>query len=235
MLQALRRLVKAEDVLWALWLALLRPAAGELFLEGGVATGYLAGAAGLYWVTGLMAERGGAPRSGALMLMSLGVCTIIVDAGLKQLEAPQEWLLVHAIAVLVLTVVLVVQHLATGGSSWVTLPGRVRRVIAWPMVMAMAEFFGAMMAAFVDTRGAAALIQSDDGAGSIAFMLVLVFGIVMPMVYAFFVVALRCAAYPGESTDPDVWTGRYLWAVAWALIGVFVVTPLLEVVTRWVY
>jgi len=226
-LALVRRLVKVEDVLWALWLALLRPVIGDLFLDGGAATVYLAGSAGLYWLTGWLAERGGPPRSPMLLLASLAICTIIVDVGLKQLGAPMWAVQVHAAVVLVSAVGLVVQHIATGGLSWRTLPRWLRRALAWPMVMAMAEFFGQMLAAFVDTRGATALFQAEDGPGFIAFMLVFVFGLVMPLVYAFFVVSLRCAADPRETGDEAVWAGRYGWALAWALVGVYVVSPLL--------
>lgn len=227
MLALLRRFVKAEDLLWALWLAVLRPAVGGLFLDGGVATGFLTAAAGLYWVTGLVGERDGEPLSGGLLFVSLAVCTILLDAGIKQLEVAPEWMLVHAAAVLVLGVVITVAHTRTGGRMWWTLPRRYRRVLAWPMVMAMAEFFGQMMAAFVDARGAGGLVQSSDEPLFIAFTLVLVFGLVMPVVYAFFVVGLRKAADSRESADPLVWASRYGWAVVWALIGVYVVSPAL--------
>lgn len=213
----LRRLIKIEDVLWAVWLLALRPASGGLLLEGGATTVFLAIAVGLYWVTGVLAEEGGGPRSGLVLLMSLGLCSVVMQAGLEQLGAPQVVVEAHAIVVMGLAALLIVQHLTTGGRTWWTLPRPVRRVLTWPLVMAMAEVFGQMLAGFVG------LAKVGDGVG----FLVIVFAAVMPMLYAFFVASLRLVADPRETMDWRVWAGRYLVALACALVGVFVVRPAL--------
>lgn len=223
----MKRLFTVEDLLAALWLAVLAPASDGLFLDGGAATVFLVGAGVLFWVPALTIDRGAPPRSGWSLFLALGTCMIIIDAGLRALDAPPVWAIVLALGTLGLGAFVLVQHLRTGGRAWLTAPRWVRRALAWPFVVAMTESFAMFARGFVDFRGDITLVRADDEPAFIVFMLLFIFAAVAPMIFAYFVVAPRHVAYPGEAADVGTWTLRYLWALAWAAIGLYVTTPAL--------
>ena len=221
-MRRLRHLLAIEDVLWAGWLAVLRPASGGLFLEGGVVSGFLVAAAVGLWAAALSSERGAARRSGAILLMSLGVCAIMIDAGLKQTGAAIEVRQLHTGAVVLFGALAAAQHRATRGHTWVRAPRWLRRGLSWPFVMVLADMFSGIMGAL-----AAPGAWAGEPVGSVSGQIVFVFAVSMPVIYAFFVVAPRRAIDPGEPAGAGTWALRYLWAIAAALLGERVVAPLL--------
>ncbi|WP_096329447.1 hypothetical protein [Nannocystis exedens] len=216
--------LSGEDLLWAGWLALLRPASGGLFLEGGRVSWFLVLAAAGFWASALTSERGGGPRRGTVLLMSLGICAIMIDAGLKQVGAAIEVRQVHTAVVLVLGALAAIQHQRTRGAAWVQAPRWLRRGLSWPFMMVLAEMFWGMMEAMAAPK---AWIGPPVSTGERLFSLGFVFLVSLPVVYVFFVVAPRLVACPGEHVRTGGWVLRYLWAVATALFGALVLGPLL--------
>ena len=190
-------------------------------IEGGVVSGFLVAAAVGFWAAALLSGRDEPRRSGAILLMSLGMCAIMIDAGLKQTGAGIEVRQVHTGAVVLLGLAATLQHRWTGGRSWVHAPRWLRRALSWPFVMVLAEMFSGIM-------GALAAPGAWDGEpiGSVIFQIVFVFAVSMPMIYAFFVVAPRRAIDPAEPAGTGTWALRYLWAIAAALVGERVIAPL---------
>lgn len=221
-MRRLRHLLALEDVLWAGWLAVLRPASGGLFLEGGVVSAFLVAAAAGFWAAALLSGRDEPRRSGPILLMSLGMCAIMIDAGLKQTGAAIEVRQIHTGAVVLLGIAAAIQHRATGGRSWGHAPRWLRRALSWPFVMVLADMFSGIL-------GALAAPGAWDGepVGSVLFQIGFVFAVSMPMIYAFFVVAPRRAIDPAEPAGTGAWALRYLWAIAAALLGERVIAPLL--------
>lgn len=220
-MRRLRGLLAFEDVLWAGWLAVLRPVRGGLFLEGGAASAFLIAAAGGFWAAALVSEREQGRRSGPTLLMSLGVCALLIDAGLRQAGAGIAVRQVHTGAVVLLAIVAAWQHRATAGRTWRHAPRWLRRALSWPFVMVLADMFSGIL-------GALAAPGAWDGepAESVVFQVVFVFAVSMPTIYAFFVVAPRRAIDPGEPAGAGTWALRYLWAIAMALVGERVIGPL---------
>lgn len=212
-MRRLREVLSLEDMLWAGWLAVLKPASGGMFLEGGNVSAFLALAAVGFWVATLTIEREAPRRPGTVMLMSLGMCAIMIDAGLKQLGAPIEARQIHTAAVVVLGALAAWQHMATGGRAWVRAPRWLRRGLSWPFMMVLADMFSSMMEALVGPKG---------WSGEHLFTLGFVFLIAMPVIFVFFVVAPRTTISPEAQVSTGGWTLRYLWAVVMALVGVLV-------------
>jgi hypothetical protein len=211
----LGRVLTLEDLLWAGWLAVLRPASGGLFLEGGVVSGFLAVAAAGFWAAALTVEREAPPRRGTVILMSLGMCAIMIDAGLKQVGAPIEARQAHTLAVVVLAAAAAWQHMATGGRAWVRAPRWLRRALSWPFVMVLADMFSGMMEALVGPKA-----WTGAWTGEQWFTLGFVFVVALPVIFVFFVVAPRTTICPEGHESTGVWALRYLWAVVTALLGV---------------
>ncbi|MCB9565981.1 MAG: hypothetical protein H6710_01955 [Myxococcales bacterium] len=221
------RLLTLEDLIWAIWLVLLAPIRGGLFLDGGPATLFLLVAALGFWVSAFLGERGReGPRSGWLLLLSLGVCTILIDAALKQIGAEMRWRMINTVAPLVLGVVLAIQHRSTGGRTWLRAPRWLRRVLAWPFVMILADNFAALIGAMVDLRSPLSIFETDGDLGPALFTAFFSLGLIAPMLYAFFVVAPRRLSCVEESAQPRVWIVRYLWALLTAVVGATIVEPL---------
>ncbi|MFZ6180569.1 hypothetical protein [Nannocystis pusilla] len=221
-MRRLGRILAVEDLLWAGWLAILRPASGGLFLEGGWVSGFLVLAAAGFWAAALLGERGQARRTGGPLLMSLGLCAIMIDAGLKQVGAPNELRMAHTIAVVVLGAGAAWQHQATRGGAWLDAPRWLRRALSWPFVMVLADMFSGMLEAL-----AAPQAWSSGWTGEQWFSLGFVFLVAMPVVFAFFVVAPRTTVCPDVHVTTATWSLRYLWAVATALLGTLVLGPLM--------
>jgi hypothetical protein len=211
-----------EDLLWAGWLAVLRPASEELFLAGEPSGWFLITASIGFWAAALLGARGQARGPGIVTLMSLGVCTIMIDAGLKQVGAPPVALMIHTAALVALAVAAVWQHNATGGGAWVSAPQWVRRGLSWPMIMVLADMFSQLMGALVEPQW-----WAQESVGAIIFEIGLLFAAIMPGVFAFFVVAPRVTIRPEEEASFGTWALRYLWAIAWALAATLV-APLIE-------
>jgi hypothetical protein len=218
----LRRILAVEDLLWAGWLAILRPASGELFLEGGWVSGFLVLAALGFWTAALVGERGRGRRPGEPLLMSLGMCAVMIDAGLKQVGAALELRQAHTLAVLVLGATAAWQHHATRGGAWLQAPRWLRRALSWPFVMVLADMFSGMLEALAGPEA-----WTGAWTGEQLFTLGFVFAVAMPVVFAFFVVAPRTTVCPEEHVSTGTWALRYLWAVATALFGALVLGPLL--------
>ena len=221
-MKRLRGLLALEDLLWAGWLAVLRPASGGMFLEGGLVSAFLVAAAAGFWAAALLSGRGEPRRSGPILLMSLGMCEIMIDAGLKQTGAAIEVRQVHTAAVVLLGVAAVWQHRATRGGTWLHAPRLVRRALSWPFVMVLADMFSGILGAL-----AAPGAWSGGPIGALLFQLAFVFVVSMPMIFAFFVVAPRRAIDPEEPAGVGAWALRYLWALAAAIVGERVTGPLL--------
>ncbi|MEZ4384894.1 MAG: hypothetical protein R3A79_26425 [Nannocystaceae bacterium] len=225
-----RRLLNLEDLVWAVWLVVLAPASGGLFLDGGVVTVFLLVAALGFWVAAFLGERGrDAPRSGWLLLLSLGVCTILIDAALKQIGADVQWQMINTFAPLGLGVVLFVQHRSTGGRTWVSAPRWLRRGLSWPFVMILADNFATLNGVMLDLNSPTSLARSRGDLGFTIFTAVFTLGLFGPMLYAFFVVAPRRLTCVDEDTEARVWIVRYLWALLTAVAGAALVEPLVAV------
>lgn len=207
--------------MWAGWLAVLKPASGELFLEGGRASAFLVAASVSYWAAALLGARGHR-RSGGMLAMSLGVCAIMIDVGLKQVGAPIELRQGHTLAVVALGALAAWQHRATRGGAWLPAPGWLRRGLSWPFLMLLSEFFSGMLEGL-----AAPKTWGGSPPGHALFSVGLALAVLMPVIYAFFVVAPRQTIRPEDPTTYGVWALRYLWALAMALLGALVVGPLL--------
>src|SRR5689334_21754558 len=141
------RIWTVEDLIWWLWLLVLSPAAGELFLEGGRATFFLvvvAIAFALAMLTGDGVRREARPCS---MLLGIGSCIVLVDAGFRQLDAPQAMHMGVAIAAMLLAPLLWWQHRRE--RPWIRVSPLVRRVLVWPYLMAAAEQFSGFAEAMV--------------------------------------------------------------------------------------
>lgn len=220
-MRRLGRILAVEDLVWAGWLAILRPASGGLFLEGGGVSGFLILAATGFWSAALLGERGQARRTGGPLLMSLGMCAIMIDAGLKQIGAPIELRIAHTIAVVVLGAAATWQHQATRGGAWLYAPRWLRRALSWPFVMVLADMFSGMLEAL-----AAPKAWTSGWSGEQSFTLGFVFAVTLPVIFAFFVVAPRKAVCPEVHVTTTTWVLRYLWAVATALFGTLVLGPL---------
>lgn len=220
-MRRLGRVLALEDLLWAGWLALLRPASGGLFLEGGVVSGFLALAAAGFWAAALTAEREGPPRRGGVMLMSLGMCAIMIDAGLKQVGAALELRQAHTAAVVALGALAAWQHRATRGGAWVHAPRWLRRGLSWPFVMVLADMFSGIMEAAAQPKS-----WTGGWTGEELFTLGFVFTVALPVIFVFFVVAPRQTICLEGQVSTGVWALRYAWAVATALLGALVLSPL---------
>ena len=223
---AIRRLFALEDLVWAVWLLVLAPAKGELFLGGGRATIFLLLAGGGFWLAALVGERGATrAREGWVLFLSLAICTIMIDVGLKQIGAEFPWRQVNTAVPVLLGVVLAVQHKRRGGGTWLTLPRWLRRALGWPFIMVLADNFGGLLGAMVEPSQ---LGGQDDGLGSQFLMLAFSFGLVMPVLYAFTVVTPRLLLFAEESPRFAVWLPRYLWAIASAWFGAAIIGPLFD-------
>lgn len=210
-----------EDLVWAGWLAVLRPI-GELFVAGEPGGWFLIGASVGFWAAALLGGRGQARGPGIVTVMSLGVCTIMIDAGLKQVGAPPSALILHTVAVVALAIAAVWQHVATNGGAWARVPQWVRRGLSWPMLMVLADMFSGLMVALVEPQG-----WGQESLGEAVFTIALLFAAIMPVVFAFFVVAPRVTIRPEAEASFGTWALRYVWAVAWALAAMMI-EPLLE-------
>lgn len=220
-MKRLRDILTLEDLLWAGWLAVLRPAEGGLFLEGGSASAFLALAAACFWVAALLGARG-TRRSGGMLAMSLGVCAIMIDVGLKQVGAPIELRQGHTLAVVVLGALAAWQHRSTRGGAWLAAPAWLRRGLSWPFLMLLSEFFSGLLDGLAAPRG-----WSERPLGETLFSAGLAFAVLMPVIYIFFVIAPRQTVRPEQPATHGTWALRYLWALAMALLGALVVAPLL--------
>ena len=220
---AIRRLFALEDLVWAVWLMVLAPAKGEMVLGGGRATIFLLLAGGGFWLAALIGERGDTrPREGWVLFLSLAICTIMIDVGLQQVGAEFPWRQVNTGVPVLLGIVLAVQHQRTGGGTWLTLPRGLRRGLGWPFNMVLADNFSGLLGAMLDPSQPGG---PDEGLGGQLFMLAFSFGLVMPMLYTFTVVAPRLLLF-AESPGAGVWLPRYLWAIASAWVGTAIVGPL---------
>jgi hypothetical protein len=211
-----------EDLLWAGWLAVLRPASGELFVAGEPGGWLLIVASIGFWAAALLGGRGQARGPGIVTVMSLGVCSIMIDAGLKQVGAPPSALIIHTAAVVALAIAAVWQHNATNGGAWVSAPRWVRRGLSWPMIMVLADMFSGLTGALVEPQG-----WGQESIAEAIFTIALLFAAIMPGVFAFFVVAPRVTIRPEEEASFGTWALRYVWAVAWALAATSI-APLIE-------
>lgn len=175
-----------------------------------------------YWVAALLGARGHR-RSGGMLMMSLGICAVMIDVGLRQVDAPMGLRQGHVFAVIVLGALATWQHRATRGGAWLDAPPWLRRGLSWPFLMLLSELFSGLMDALVTPRG-----WSSGGAsrGEWAFTIGLTFAVIMPLIYAFFVVAPRQTIRPDDAASHATWALRYLWALSSALVGALVVAPL---------
>lgn len=222
---SVRRLLSIEDLLWALWLLVLDPARGSLFLDGGIATFFLLGAGLCFWVSTFLSDRSQVdPRRPWLLAMGLGVCTIMIDAALKQVGADMTWRIVNTVTPLGLGLVLAIQHRMTGGRTWLQAPTLLRRALAWPLVMILADNFAALSGILVDTSSSLSVFAEGGAVGFISAALRLL--VFMPMIYAFFVVAPRRLTYAEEGAGLPSWIVRYLWALLSAWVGAALIQPL---------
>ncbi len=222
---SVRRLLSIEDLLWALWLLVLDPARGSLFLDGGIATFFLLGAGLCFWVSTFLSDRSQVdPRRPWLLAMGLGVCTIMIDAALKQVGADMTWRIVNTVTPLGLGLVLAVQHRMTGGRTWLQAPTLLRRALAWPLIMILADNFAALTGILVDTSSSLSVFAEGGAVGFISAALRLL--VFMPMIYASFVVVPRRLTYAEEGAGLSSWIVRYLWALLSAWLGVSLIEPL---------
>lgn len=220
----LRHVLALEDLVWAAWLAVLLPATGELFLEGGLVTAFLVAAALGFWTAALLGERGrDLPRSGHALGAAMFVCVLMIDVGLKQTDAPVVLRQVNTFGAIALGIFATWQHRKTGGRTFLAAPRILRRGLAWPFLMVMASLFEAILdALFAPNSGT---LLTDVSPGEAVFLLAFVLGLVMPLLFTCFVVALRVTTCPEGQVDAGVWALRYIWALAAALVGAQVVCP----------
>jgi hypothetical protein len=227
LVSALRRLLRLEDLLGAVWLAVLSPVSGDLFLEGGLATIVLALAALGWWLAVLLRERapeGGTPAGPHVLFGSIAVAAIMIDAACKQLDH-RELQLPTTIAFVVLTVVALAQHRFTPRTFWPSLPRWVRRAVGWPFILVMAESFGQISEIVLPTPARGYLGDDAGSLGELLFMIT--FGIgVLAVVYAFFVVMPRRVLDPRDPAEPSAWALRFLAALASTLAGAWIAWPL---------
>lgn len=224
---ALRRFLRLEDLLGVVWLAVLSPISGDLFLEGGLATVVLAVAALGWWLAVVLRERspeGGTPAGPLVLFGSIGVAAIMIDAACKQLELRVLQLPV-TIAFVVLTAVVLAQHAFTSRTLWPALPGWVRRVLGWPFILVMAESFGQLSQLVVPTPDGRWLGDDARSTGELVFMAAFGLGVI-GVVYTFFVVMPRMVLDPRAPSQTGAWVLRFVTALASTLAGAWIVWPL---------
>lgn len=223
-LALLRRIWTVEDLIWSLWLLVLSPAAGELFLEGGRATFFLvvvAVAFALAMLTGDGVQREARPYS---MLLGVGSCIILVDAGFRQLEAPQAMHMGVAIAAMVLVPLLWWQH--RRGRPWLRISPLVRRALVWPYLMAAAEQFTGFAEALVGPSDLRPLPR--ETIGELIFFHAFVYAAILPLVYFAFVAAPRRIVHRDDDAGLGAWALRYGFGLATALVSTWVIAPLID-------
>ena len=221
----IRRLFAYEDLVWGLWLIVLAPAKDQLFLDGGRATVFLLIAGLGFWLAALVGERGDARRPESYVLfLSLALCAIFIDVALQQLGAEFPWRQVNTLVAVLFGILLAVQHQRAGGRAWVSVPRWLRRALGWPFLMVLADFFGGLIGAMSKPS----LASTDDTLGATLFTYGLTLLVIMPMIYAFMVIAPRLLLFADVEPRSEVWVSRYLWAVAAAWIGTAIVGPLLD-------
>lgn len=228
----LRRFLRLEDLLGIVWLAVVSPISGDLFLEGGLATVLLAVAALGWWLAVVLRERNpeGTTPAGPLVLFgSIAVAAIMIDAACKQLEH-RELQLPTTIAFVVLTIVVLVQHRFTSRTWWPSLPGLVRRALGWPFILVMAESFGQLSEVVLPTPERGFLGDDAGSSGELLFMIA--FGVgVLAVIYTFFVVMPRRVLDPRAPSDALAWGLRFLSALASTLAGAWIMWPLWDRLT----
>jgi hypothetical protein len=218
-LQLLLRIWTIEDVIWWAWLLVLSPAAGGLFLEGGRATIFLSVAAiafALAMLTGDGVEREARPYS---MLLGIGSCIILIDAGFRQLHAPNEFNIALAIITLQLVPMLWWQH--RRGRPWIRVRSFTRRVLVWPYLMVAAEQFSGFAEGLVGPSG-----LDPASKGSVAeeiFVVVLIYAGVLPLIFFAFVAAPRRVVHRDDEATFRGWVLRYLLGLATALVSTYLV------------
>jgi hypothetical protein len=222
----LRGIWTLEDLAWSLWLLVLAPASGGLFLDGGRATWFLTLAAAGFALALATDDRGAArpPVSRWIVLLGGGTAIILVDAGLRQLDAAIEWRIGTTIAAVVLVAIVWWQRRRE--RALVQLPPWVRRVLVWPYLMTAAEVFSGLAAALVgpsmfDVSGSATIGQTVFGLAFVGL-------VVMPLLFTAFVVAPRRIVHRDDAARVGTWALRYVTALASAAVSTWVLDPLLD-------
>lgn len=211
-----------EDLIWWLWLLVLSPAAGELFLEGGRATFFLvvvAIAFALAMLTGDSVQREARPYS---MLLGIGSCIVLVDAGFRQLDAPQAMHMGVAIAAMLLAPLLWWQH--RRARPWIRVSPLVRRALVWPYLMAAAEQFSGFAEALVGPNDLQPL--PNETTGELVFFHAFVYLAVLPLIYFAFVAAPRRVVHGDDEASFATWVLRYALVLATALVSTWLISPL---------
>lgn len=228
----LRRFLRLEDLLGIVWLAILSPISGELFLEGGLATIVLAIAAIGWWLAVVLRERqpeGGTAASPHVLFGSIAVAAIMVDVACQQLEL-RELQLPSMLVFVALTVVVLVQHYRASPTWWPSLPRWTRRALGWPFVLVMAESFAQISTIVVPTPGGRYLGDDAGSLGELLFMVAFGLGVLV-VVYTFFVVMPRLVLDPRAESEPSAWGLRFLSALASTLAGAWIMWPLWDRLT----
>jgi hypothetical protein len=228
----LRRFLRLEDLLGIIWLAVVSPISGDLFLEGGLSTVLLAVAALGWWLAVVLRERNpenGTPASPLVLFGSIAVAAIMIDAACKQLEH-RELQLPATLAFVVLTVVVLAQHSWTSRTWWPSLPAWARRAYGWPFILVMAESFGQISQIVLPTPERGYLGDDAGSTGELLFMIAFGLG-VLAVVYAFFVVMPRLVLDPRAPSEPSAWVLRFFAALASTLAGAWIMWPLWDRLT----
>lgn len=207
-----------EDLVWSAWLLILAPVPGGLLLDGGRATVFLV-VVGVCFAAALVTGDGTpTPARPMSTLLGVGACVILVDAGLRQLDAPPAAALALAFGAVAMAPILWVQQ--RRGRPWIRVPAWLRRALVWPYLMAAAQQMDGFAEALLDAPGGA---PWDPSIGESVFTGVLMLG-AGAAVFGAFVVAPRRIVDP-RPTPGATWVWRFVAAIAAELVATKVVGP----------